>query len=80
MRQWHLVEYISDYDFFLLFHSKKSNAVADALSRKNMGIIVATIVQEWSMMEDLKDYLLTFIKPIEPTNLYELIVRPILIN
>lgn len=43
--------------------------------------MLATItVQEWHVMEDLAEYKLTFVEPVEQTNLYELAVRPVLVD
>lgn len=39
--------------------------VVDALSRKNRGMLTTIAVQEGYIMEDLNDYKLTFVEPVE---------------
>ena len=60
LRQRRWLEYLSDYDFSLHYHPGKSNVVADALSRKNRGMLALMPVHEWQMMEDLVDFRLVF--------------------
>ena len=40
MRQRRWIELLKDYDYQILYHPKKANVVADALSRKSMGSLV----------------------------------------
>lgn len=52
-RWW--IELLVDYDIFILYHPKKENMVADALSRKavNIGNLVHLIVGEWLLPLDI---------------------------
>ena len=78
LRQRRWLEYLSDYDFFLCYHPRKSNIVADALSRKSRGTMTALFVQMWCMIEDLAEYKLTFIEPQRRSGVYRLVARPVL--
>lgn len=80
LRQRRWLKYLNDYDFSLQYHPRKINVVADALSRKNMGKLTAIAVHEWSLMEELANYMLNFIKPVELTDLYELVARLVLVD
>ncbi|KAF5939815.1 hypothetical protein HYC85_020982 [Camellia sinensis] len=50
MRQQRWVEFVSTYDFDILYHSGKGNVVADELSRQH-GIIASLMIQEWKSLE-----------------------------
>ena len=41
MRQRRWMEYLEDYDFTLHYHLVKANVVADALSRKSLGVLAS---------------------------------------
>ena len=51
MRQRRWMEYLEDYDFTLHYHHGKANVVANALSRKSLGVLVSVASQEWQMLE-----------------------------
>jgi len=54
MRQRRWMEFLKDYDFELLYHPRKANVVADALSRK----IVHTahlMIKEMELLERFRD-------------------------
>ena len=50
MMQQRLLELVKDYDCEILYHPKKANRVADALSRKS----AATIMSIQAMLETLQ--------------------------
>jgi len=54
MRQRRWMEYLKDYDFELLYHPGKVNAVMDALSRKRVHVS-SMMVNELEVIEKLKD-------------------------
>jgi len=54
MRQRRGMEFLKDYDFELLYHSRKANVVADALSRKIMHI-AHLMIKEVELLEKFKD-------------------------
>jgi len=54
MRQRRWIEYLKDYDFELLYHPGKANAVADALSRKRISVS-AMMIKELELIERLRD-------------------------
>ena len=47
MRQDRWMEYLEDYDFTLHYHPGKAYVVADALSRKSLGVLASVVSQEW---------------------------------
>ena len=50
MRQRRWLELMKDYDLTISYHPEKTNKVADALSRKNSGMIAIMLVKK---MEEL---------------------------
>ncbi|XP_042944764.1 uncharacterized protein LOC122278648 [Carya illinoinensis] len=54
MRQRRWLELIKDYDCNINYHSGKANVVADALSRKSMGLAVATLTTQHQLIMDLE--------------------------
>ncbi|XP_052726140.1 uncharacterized protein LOC128194637 [Vigna angularis] len=56
-RRW--LEFLNDYDFELLYHPRKANVVADALSRKVVHVS-AMMVKELSLVESFRDLKLQF--------------------
>ena len=82
LRQRRWLEYLSDYDFSLHYHPGKSNVVADALSRKNRGMLALMPVHEWQMMEDLVDFRLVFTKSEHGSEaaVYHLVAQPVLLD
>ena len=48
------MEFLKDYDFELLYHSRKANVVADALSRKTVHI-AHHMIKEVELLEKFKD-------------------------
>src|SRR5436190_4257868 len=88
LRQRRWLEYLSDYDFTLHYHPGKSNVVADALSRKERGMLALMPVREWQMMEDLVDFRLVFTEPElegetehgRETTVYHLVAQPVLLD
>ena len=47
MRQHRWMEYMEDYDFTLHYHLGKENVVANALSRKSLGVLASVTSWEW---------------------------------
>ena len=47
MRQHRWMEFLEDYDFTLHDHPGKANVVADALSRKSLGVFTRVASREW---------------------------------
>ena len=41
VRQGRWLEFLTDYDFDIHYHSDKANKVADALSRKSVGLLMS---------------------------------------
>ena len=54
MRQRRWLELIKDYDLEILYHPRKANVVADALSRKKQVDVVAMITSRKEIVEDLR--------------------------
>ena len=50
------MEYLEDYDFTLHYHLGKTNAVADALSRKSRGVLDNEASREWQMLEVVEQF------------------------
>lgn len=53
MKQRRRLELLKDYNFELQYHPGKANVVADALSRKSLGMLAAMWLTEWSLIEKL---------------------------
>ena len=53
MRQRCWMELLKDYDCDILYHSRKANQVADALSRKSC--IAHLMVKEWTLLKKVRD-------------------------
>ena len=53
MRQRRLMEYIKDYDFPIIYHPRKVNVVADALSRKSVSLASLEGIYNFQQFEDL---------------------------
>nr|GEV28800.1 retrotransposon protein, putative, Ty3-gypsy subclass [Tanacetum cinerariifolium] len=53
MRQWRWLELLKDYDANIQYHPSKANVVADALSRKNSGIMACLKIQP-EIIKDLE--------------------------
>ena len=51
MRQHRWMEFLEDYDFTMHYHLGKVNVVADALSRKSLGVLASIASREWRMLE-----------------------------
>ena len=51
IRQRRWMEYLENYDFTLHYHLCKENVVADALSRKSLGVLASVASREWQMLE-----------------------------
>ncbi|GJU91615.1 putative reverse transcriptase domain-containing protein [Tanacetum coccineum] len=56
MRQWRSLELLKDYDANIQYHPCKANVVADALSRKNSGIMASQKEdgELWSVVQNMK--------------------------
>ena len=48
------MELIKDYDCLISYHPRKANVVADALSRKSMGLMASMSASSWLPIEELK--------------------------
>ena len=53
MRQRRWIELLKDYDCQILYHPRKANVVADALSRKSMGSLAHIAEQKKEMVKEL---------------------------
>ena len=51
MRQRRWLELLKDYDCEILYHPGKANVVADALSRKSLGMVSYMMVREHDLLE-----------------------------
>ena len=51
MRQCRWMKYMEDYNFALHYHKSKENVVANALSRKSLGVLASIASQEWQMIK-----------------------------
>ncbi|XP_070682471.1 uncharacterized protein [Malus domestica] len=56
LRQRRWLEYIKDYDFELLYHPRKANVVADALSRKTRSTLSSLMLAENDMFGTIEAY------------------------
>ncbi|KAJ1684803.1 hypothetical protein LUZ63_016193 [Rhynchospora breviuscula] len=86
LRQRRWLELMKDYDMELVYHSGKSNVVADALSRKNHGNLATLITQQHELLEDMRRLEL-WIAPHEETSqvsdtglILSLVIKPTLID
>lgn len=55
MRQRRWLELLNDYDFLLLYHPKKANVDADALSRKSFRTLAAMWRAKCALSEQRRD-------------------------
>ena len=55
MSQQRWVEFISSYQFEILYHPGKGNVVADALSRKH-SVMASLMIKEWKSLEVLASH------------------------
>ena len=53
MRQRRWLELIKDYDVEILYHPGKANFVADALSRKSSGGLLACLTVQLELQKDM---------------------------
>ena len=53
MRQRRWIELLKDYDYQILYHPKKANVMADALSKKSMGSLAHIAEQKKEMVKEL---------------------------
>ena len=54
LRQRRWLELLKDYDINILYHPGKANVVADALSRKSMGVLAHLAVQRRSLGREIQ--------------------------
>ena len=54
------MEFLEDYDFNLHYHPSKANVVADALSRKSLGVLASIASREWRMLETMRQFELQY--------------------
>ena len=53
MRQKRWIKLLKDYDCQILYHPRKANVMADALSRKSMGSLAHIAEQKKEMVKEL---------------------------
>ena len=63
MRQRRWLELLKDYDCEILYHSGKANVVADALSRKSLGLVSHMMVREHELLEQFTNLSLDMTLP-----------------
>ena len=56
IRQHMWMEYLKDYDFTSHYHPGKVNVVADALSRKSLGVLASIASREWLILETARRF------------------------
>ena len=76
MRQGRWLELLTDYDFDINYHPRKANRVADALSRKSTGTLMA--IQ--GFLEELQKEIPDFGLQLLTGRLAALQVQPILLE
>lgn len=54
MRQKRSLEFVTDYDCDINYHSRKANVIANTLSHKHVGYYVSLIKRQVKLQEDLK--------------------------
>ena len=54
------MKYLEEYDFTLHYHPCKANVVADALSRKSLGVLASVASREWQMLETVGQFRLQY--------------------
>ena len=54
------MEYLEDYDFTLQYHPSKENVVANALSRKSLGVLASVASRKWLMLETVGQFVLQY--------------------
>ena len=50
------MEFLEDYDFTLHYHPGKANVVANALSRKSLGVLASIALWGWQMLETVGQF------------------------
>ena len=55
LRQRRWMELLKDYDYFILYHPKKANMVADALSRKSAGSLAHISTERRLIIKELHE-------------------------
>ncbi|XP_024021742.1 uncharacterized protein LOC112091712 [Morus notabilis] len=80
LRQRRWMEYMEDYDFTLQYHPGKANVVADALSRKTLGILASLALEDWKQSAIVGDYDLQYYEDSNKAMVYNLVSTPTLIQ
>ena len=74
------MEFIEDYDFELHYHPGKANVLADALSRKPVGVIASIAIREWEMLSALGEFDLLLGESVEAAALFSVVAQPTLVT
>ena len=75
MRQIRWIEFIKDYDFELHYHPRKTNVVADALSRKSISDVTCIAIRKWEMLGALGEFDLLLGESVEAAALFSVVAQ-----
>ncbi|XP_020112142.1 uncharacterized protein LOC109726763 [Ananas comosus] len=80
LRQCKWLELLKNYDLTILYHPRKANVVADALSRKSTQNLAMLVTSQPPLIEEMTQLELEVVAPDTPLRLMPLVVQPTLMD
>ena len=74
------MEFIEDYDFELHYNPRKTNVVANGLSRKSISDVACIAIREWEILGALGEFDLLLDESDEAAALFSVVAQPTLVN